>query len=294
MRELETLLEQSTTRQAELLRALPGMLEPFPPELLRDRVLPPLRTLLVKVVSGPRGAAACPPTNEPHSRLHVGASQELRPLILPSLLHIAERVSSADFNASVGPVLAPYFALESLRVMKTLVDNTALFVRQGSVAFLRGTFAPLLVRSLDSVEPRMADLALHALPAVCDQLESRVLKGQLVPRLQHFVEKGTHEFVRVSSLQVLVKVSESDVVQGALVPQQPAVGCVCECVQIFKHFEKAYTLDTILPVLQVSRSAGGGACDDMIHCFLTPVASFIHSSHYPNEATLRRCGDGHL
>lgn len=50
LRQLESLMQLDAEQQAGFLRHLPSRLAPFPPLLLRDFVLPPLRALLVNKV----------------------------------------------------------------------------------------------------------------------------------------------------------------------------------------------------------------------------------------------------
>ncbi|KAI8050208.1 kinase-like domain-containing protein [Syncephalis plumigaleata] len=159
IRFLETFCEKSRDQKMQFLKGLPRVLPEFPDRALKKKVL----TLLLEEIKD-------------HSLL---------PLVLPNILFIAEKTSSADFTNRVLPCLKPLFSMKEPAVaVIALLDKTNVLQKKTSATVFKEEVLPLVVNALDSTTPAVQERALKVLPTVAEALDYTVVKNSVFPKTQ--------------------------------------------------------------------------------------------------------------
>uniref|UniRef100_A0ACD5VLK4 Uncharacterized protein n=1 Tax=Avena sativa TaxID=4498 RepID=A0ACD5VLK4_AVESA len=209
LRFLDHLLERDNMQKAEFLKALSDMWKDFDSRVLRYKVLPPLCAELRNMV--------------------------MQPMILPMVLTIAESQDKDDFGLSTLPALVPVFTSASGETLLLLVKHADLIINKASNEHLISHVLPMLVRAYDDTDPRLQEEVLRRTVPLSRQLDMKLLKQSVLPRVHGLALKTTVAAVRVNALRCL----------GDLVPSLDKAGIV----EILQTLRRCTTVDHSAPTL---------------------------------------------
>ncbi|KAK3161288.1 hypothetical protein QOZ80_1BG0075190 [Eleusine coracana subsp. coracana] len=209
LRFLDHLLERDNMQKTEFLKALSDMWKDFDSRVLRYKVLPPLCAELRNMV--------------------------MQPMILPMVLTIAESQDKDDFELSTLPALVPVFTSASGETLLLLVKHADLIINKASQEHLISHVLPMLVRAYDDTDPRLQEEALRRTMPLSRQLDIKLLKQAVLPRVHGLALKTTVAAVRVSALRCF----------GDLIPSLDKEGIL----QILETIRRCTTVDHSAPTL---------------------------------------------
>ncbi|CAO2176722.1 unnamed protein product [Urochloa humidicola] len=177
LRFLDHLLERDNMQKTEFLKALSDMWKDFDSRVLRYKVLPPLCAELRNMV--------------------------MQPMILPMVLTIAESQDKADFELSTLPALVPVFTSASGETLLLLVKHADLIINKAAQEHLISHVLPMLVRAYDDNDPRLQEEVLRRTVPLSRQLDIKLVKQAVLPRVHGLALKTTVAAVRVNALRCL-------------------------------------------------------------------------------------------
>ncbi|CAO1948378.1 unnamed protein product [Urochloa humidicola] len=177
LRFLDHLLERDNMQKTEFLKALSEMWKDFDSRVLRYKVLPPLCAELRNMV--------------------------MQPMILPMVLTIAESQEKADFELSTLPALVPVFTSASGETLLLLVKHADLIINKAAQEHLISHVLPMLVRAYDDSDPRLQEEVLRRTVPLSRQLDIKLVKQAVLPRVHGLALKTTVAAVRVNALRCL-------------------------------------------------------------------------------------------
>ncbi|CAO2170635.1 unnamed protein product [Urochloa humidicola] len=177
LRFLDHLLERDNMQKTEFLKALSDMWKDFDSRVLRYKVLPPLCAELRNMV--------------------------MQPMILPMVLTIAESQDKADFELSTLPALVPVFTSASGETLLLLVKHADLIINKAAQEHLISHVLPMLVRAYDDNNPRLQEEVLRRTVPLSRQLDIKLVKQAVLPRVHGLALKTTVAAVRVNALRCL-------------------------------------------------------------------------------------------
>ncbi|KAF8676025.1 hypothetical protein HU200_047529 [Digitaria exilis] len=174
LRFLDHLLERDNMQKTEFLKALSDMWKDFDSRVLRYKVLPPLCAELRNMV--------------------------MQPMILPMVLTIAESQDKGDFELSTLPALVPVFTSASGETLLLLVKHADLIINKATQEHLISHILPMLVRAFDDNDPRLQEEVLRRTVPLSRQLDIKLVKQAVLPRVHGLALKTTVAAVRVNAL----------------------------------------------------------------------------------------------
>uniref|UniRef100_M8BDX4 SCY1-like protein 2 n=1 Tax=Aegilops tauschii TaxID=37682 RepID=M8BDX4_AEGTA len=225
LRFLDHLLERDNMQKTEFLKALSDMWKDFDSRVLRYKVLPPLCAELRNMV--------------------------MQQMILPMVLTIAESQlildsthanlpeldypDKDDFELSTLPALVPVFTSASGETLLLLVKRADLIISKATNEHLISHILPMLVRAYDDTDPRLQEEVLRRTVTLSRQLDMKLLKQSVLPRVHGLALKTTVAAVRVNALRCL----------GDLVPSLDKTGIV----EILQTLRRCTAVDHSAPTL---------------------------------------------
>nr|CDM83285.1 unnamed protein product [Triticum aestivum] len=209
LRFLDHLLERDNMQKTEFLKALTDMWKDFDSRVLRYKVLPPLCAELRNMV--------------------------MQQMILPMVLTIAESQDKDDFELSTLPALVPVFTSASGETLLLLVKHADLIISKATNEHLISHILPMLVRAYDDTDPRLQEEVLRRTVTLSRQLDMKLLKQSVLPRVHGLALKTTVAAVRVNALRCL----------GDLVPSLDKTGIV----EILQTLRRCTAVDHSAPTL---------------------------------------------
>lgn len=209
LRFLDHLLERDNMQKSEFLKALKDMWKDFDSRVLRYKVLPPLCAELRNMV--------------------------MQPMILPMVLTIAESQDKDDFELSTLPALVPVFTSASGETLLLLVKHADLIINKATNEHLISHVLPMLVRAYDDTDPRLQEEVLRRTVPLSRQIDMKLLKQSVLPRVHGLALKTTVAAVRVNALRCL----------GDLVPSLDKAGIV----EILQTLRRCTAVDHSAPTL---------------------------------------------
>ncbi|KAF0899646.1 hypothetical protein E2562_020834 [Oryza meyeriana var. granulata] len=209
LRFLDHLLERDNMQKTEFLKALSDMWKDFDSRVLRYKVLPPLCAELRNMV--------------------------MQPMILPMVLTIAESQDKGDFELSTLPALVPVFTSASGETLLLLVKHADLIINKATQEHLISHVLPMLVRAYDDTDPRLQEEVLRRTVPLSRQLDVKLLKQSVLPRVHGLALKTTVAAVRVNALRCL----------GDLVPSLDKEGIL----EILQTLRRCTAVDHTAPTL---------------------------------------------
>uniref|UniRef100_J3L1W4 Protein kinase domain-containing protein n=2 Tax=Oryza brachyantha TaxID=4533 RepID=J3L1W4_ORYBR len=209
LRFLDHLLERDNMQKTEFLKALSDMWKDFDSRVLRYKVLPPLCAELRNMV--------------------------MQPMILPMVLTIAESQDKGDFELSTLPALVPVFTSASGETLLLLVKHADLIINKAAQEHLISHVLPMLVRAYDDTDPRLQEEVLRRTVPLSRQLDVKLLKQSVLPRVHGLALKTTVAAVRVNALRCL----------GDLVPSLDKEGIL----EILQTLRRCTAVDHTAPTL---------------------------------------------
>lgn len=177
LRFLDHLLERDNMQKTEFLKALSDMWKDFDSRVLRYKVLPPLCAELRNMV--------------------------MQPMILPMVLTIAESQDKGDFELATLPALVPVFTSASGETLLLLVKHADLIINKATQEHLISHVLPMLVRAYDDNDPRLQEEVLRRTVPLSRQLDTKLVKQAVLPRVHGLALKTTVAAVRVNALRCL-------------------------------------------------------------------------------------------
>ncbi|KAF7036985.1 hypothetical protein CFC21_047475 [Triticum aestivum] len=165
LRFLDHLLERDNMQKTEFLKALSDMWKDFDSRVLRYKVLPPLCAELRNMV--------------------------MQQMILPMVLTIAESQDKDDFELSTLPALVPVFTSASGETLLLLVKRADLIISKATNEHLISHILPMLVRAYDDTDPRLQEEVLRRTVTLSRQLDMKLLKQSVLPRVHGLALKTT-------------------------------------------------------------------------------------------------------
>ncbi|KAF8411045.1 hypothetical protein HHK36_003584 [Tetracentron sinense] len=177
LRFLDHMLERDNMQKSEFLKALSDMWKDFDSRILRYKVLPPLCAELRNMV--------------------------MQPMILPMVLTIAESQDKNDFELSTLPALNPVLSTASGETLLLLVKHADLIINKTSQEHLISHVLPLLVRAYDDNDARIQEEVLKRTVSLAKQLDVKLVKQAILPRVHGLALKTTVAAVRVNALLCL-------------------------------------------------------------------------------------------
>ncbi|PWZ31605.1 hypothetical protein Zm00014a_039594 [Zea mays] len=177
LRFLDHLLERDNMQKTEFLKALSDMWKDFDSRVLRYKVLPPLCAELRNMV--------------------------MQPMILPMVLTIAESQDKGDFELATLPALVPVFTSASGETLLLLVKHADLIINKATQEHLISHILPMLVRAYDDNDPRLQEEVLRRTVSLSRQLDTKLVKQAVLPRVHGLALKTTVAAVRVNALRCL-------------------------------------------------------------------------------------------
>ncbi|VAH77553.1 unnamed protein product [Triticum turgidum subsp. durum] len=165
LRFLDHLLERDNMQKTEFLKALTDMWKDFDSRVLRYKVLPPLCAELRNMV--------------------------MQQMILPMVLTIAESQDKDDFELSTLPALVPVFTSASGETLLLLVKHADLIISKATNEHLISHILPMLVRAYDDTDPRLQEEVLRRTVTLSRQLDMKLLKQSVLPRVHGLALKTT-------------------------------------------------------------------------------------------------------
>ncbi|KAJ1284318.1 hypothetical protein BS78_03G195000 [Paspalum vaginatum] len=177
LRFLDHLLERDNMQKTEFLKALSDMWKDFDSRVLRYKVLPPLCAELRNMV--------------------------MQPMILPMVLMIAESQDKDDFELSTLPALVPVFTSASGETLLLLVKHADLIINKATQEHLISHVLPMLVRAYDDNDPRLQEEVLRRTVTLSRQLDNKLVKQAVLPRVHVLALRTTVAAVRVNALRCL-------------------------------------------------------------------------------------------
>jgi SCY1-like protein 2 len=185
------------------------MWKDFDSRVLRYKVLPPLCAELRNMV--------------------------MQPMILPMVLTIAESQDKGDFELSTLPALVPVFTSASGETLLLLVKHADLIINKATQEHLISHILPMLVRAFDDNDPRLQEEVLRRTVPLSRQLDIKLVKQAVLPRVHGLALKTTVAAVRVNALRCL----------GDLVPSLDKEGIL----GILETVRRCTTVDHSAPTL---------------------------------------------
>ncbi|XP_062215123.1 SCY1-like protein 2 A [Phragmites australis] len=218
LRFLDHLLERDNMQKTEFLKALSDMWKDFDSRVLRYKVLPPLCAELRNMV--------------------------MQPMILPMVLTIAESQDKGDFELSTLPALVPVFTSASGETLLLLVKHADLIINKATQEHLISHILPMLVRAYDDTDPRLQEEVLRRTVPLSRQLDTKLLKQAVLPRVHGLALKTTVAAVRVNALRCF----------GDLVPSLDKEGIVEILVTIRRCTAVDHSAPTLMCTLGVANA----------------------------------------
>ncbi|KAL6615583.1 hypothetical protein ACP70R_037853 [Stipagrostis hirtigluma subsp. patula] len=209
LRFLDHLLERDNMQKTEFLKALSDMWKDFDSRVLRYKVLPPLCAELRNMV--------------------------MQPMILPMVLTIAESQDKDDFELSTLPALVPVFTSASGETLLLLVKHADLIINKATQEHLISHVLPMLVRAYDDTDPRLQEEVLRRTVPLSRQLDMKLLRQAVLPRVHALALKTTVAAVRVNALRCF----------GDLVPSLDKKGIL----EILETIRRCTAVDHSAPTL---------------------------------------------
>ncbi|CAE6465506.1 unnamed protein product [Rhizoctonia solani] len=125
----------------------------------------------------------------------------LLPSILPNVFTIAEKLTPAEFAATVLPALKPLFVVrDPPQNVLAMLDNLPMIQGKTTPAVFRADVLPLVYNALDSEHPHVQERALKAVPDLCETIDYAEVQGVLFPRVALVFTKTRVLSVKVSTL----------------------------------------------------------------------------------------------
>ncbi|OVA12283.1 Protein kinase domain [Macleaya cordata] len=177
LRFLDHMLERDNMQKSEFLKALSDMWKDFDSRVLRYKVLPPLCAELRNMV--------------------------MQPMILPMVLAIAESQDKNDFELSTLPALFPVLSTAAGETLLLIVKHAELIINKTSQEHLISHVLPLLVRAYDENDARIQEEVLRRTVSLAKQLDVKLVKQAILPRVHGLALKTTVAAVRVNALLCL-------------------------------------------------------------------------------------------
>ncbi|KAL5634714.1 hypothetical protein ACGC1H_002678 [Rhizoctonia solani] len=129
----------------------------------------------------------------------------LLPSILPNVFTIAEKLTPAEFAATVLPALKPLFVVrDPPQNVLAMLDNLPMIQGKTTPAVFRADVLPLVYNALDSEHPHVQERALKAVPDLCETIDYAEVQGVLFPRVALVFTKTRILSVKVSTLVCLL------------------------------------------------------------------------------------------
>ncbi|KAL5716068.1 SCY1-like protein 2 A [Ranunculus cassubicifolius] len=236
LRFLDHMLERDNMQKSEFLKALSDMWKDFDSRVLRYKVLPPLCAELRNVV--------------------------MQPLILPMVLTIADSQDKNDFELSTLPALVPVLSTAAGETLLLLVKRAELIINKTGQEQLITNVLPLLVRAYDENDVRIQEEVLRRTVSLAKQLDVKLVKQAILPRVHGLALKTTVAAVRVNALlclgdlvTTLDKHSVLEIIQTiqrctAVDRSAPTLMCTLGVANsINKQFGLEFVADHVLPLL---------------------------------------------
>jgi SCY1-like protein 2 len=127
----------------------------------------------------------------------------MQPMILPMVLTIAESQDKGDFELSTLPALVPVFTSASGETLLLLVKHADLIINKATQEHLISHILPMLVRAFDDNDPRLQEEVLRRTVPLSRQLDIKLVKQAVLPRVHGLALKTTVAAVRVNALRCL-------------------------------------------------------------------------------------------
>lgn len=236
LRFLDHMLERDNMQKSEFLKALSDMWKDFDSRVLRYKVLPPLCAELRNIV--------------------------MQPVILPMVLTIAESQDKNDFELSTLPALVPVLSTAAGETLLLLVKHAELIINKTGQEHLITHVLPLLVRAYDENDVRIQEEVLRRTVPLAKQLDVKLVKQAILPRVHGLALKTTVAAVRVNALLCLGdlvtsldKDAVSDILQTiqrctAVDRSPPTLMCTLNVANsILKQFGLEFVAEHVLPIL---------------------------------------------
>ncbi|XP_078428236.1 SCY1-like protein 2 A [Wolffia australiana] len=236
LRFLDHMLERDNMQKTEFLKALSEMWKDFDSRVLRYKVLPPLCAELRNMV--------------------------MQPMILPMVLTIAESQDKNEFELSTLPALMPVLSTASGETLLLLLKHAELIINKTGPDQLVTHVLPLLVRAYDDNDPRLQEEVLRRTVPLAKQLDMKLVKQSILPRVHGLALRTTVAAVRVNSLRCLGELVSSLDKQATLEILQtlqrctavdhsaPTLMCTLGVANsILKQFGVDFAAENLLPLL---------------------------------------------
>ncbi|KAJ2104667.1 Protein kinase domain-containing protein ppk32 [Coemansia sp. RSA 922] len=179
LRYLEALAEQPMDQKISFMRGLPRVLSKFPERVLRRKILPAL--------------------------LDQTSDHALLPYTMPNVFLIIEKLTEESFAILAMPGLKQVFSVVDPPPQTSIVilDNLPLLQRKARADVFRSDVLPVVYSALMNSVPQVQDKALEAVPAIADSMDSKDLKTQVLPRVQHLYTKASVLSRKICALKCL-------------------------------------------------------------------------------------------
>ncbi|KAF8604142.1 kinase-like protein [Ceratobasidium sp. AG-I] len=125
----------------------------------------------------------------------------LLPSILPNVFTIANKLTPAEFAATVLPALKPLFVVrDPPQNVLAMLDNLELIQGKTTPAVFREHVLPLVYNALESEHANVQERALKAVPNLCETIDYAEVQGVLFPRVALVFTKTKILSVKVNTL----------------------------------------------------------------------------------------------
>ncbi|KAL4280067.1 hypothetical protein GQ457_03G029500 [Hibiscus cannabinus] len=223
-------------QKSEFLKALSDMWKDFDSRVLQYKVLPPLCAELRNLV--------------------------MQPMIVPMVLKIAESQDKTDFESVTFPALVPVLGTAAGETLLLLVKHADLIINKTTPEQRVSHVLPMLVRAYDDSDPRIQEEALRKSLFLAKQLDTQLVKDDILPHVHGLALKTTVAAVRVNALLCLAdfiytlnKHAVLDVLQTiqrctAVDRSAPTLMCTLAVSNaILKQYGVEFTAEHVLPLL---------------------------------------------
>ncbi|KAL4282355.1 hypothetical protein GQ457_03G031430 [Hibiscus cannabinus] len=236
LRFLDHMLGRDNMQKSEFLKALSDMWKDFDSRVLQYKVLPPLCAELRNLV--------------------------MQPMIVPMVLKIAESQDKTDFESVTFPALVPVLGTAAGETLLLLVKHADLIINKTTPEQRVSHVLPMLVRAYDDSDPRIQEEALRKSLFLAKQLDTQLVKDDILPHVHGLALKTTVAAVRVNALLCLAdfiytlnKHAVLDVLQTiqrctAVDRSAPTLMCTLAVSNaILKQYGVEFTAEHVLPLL---------------------------------------------
>eukprot|EP00873_Tetraselmis_striata_P012105 jgi/Tetstr1/432369/TSEL_021766.t1 len=177
---LDSMLQRNNLEKAGFIKDLASFWERFDTRVLTNRVVPPLLgELRTDALSG---------------------------VVVPLVIAIVKKQSKEDFLSTTLPALQPIMATAGGETMMHLLRGSEAMVAHMPRATVDECIVPLIMRAFDSGNASTQEEALKKSTLVTADMEFRLLKAEIVPRLHAMCLKTTSAGVRFNSMVALSKI----------------------------------------------------------------------------------------